>query len=162
MSEKLSHHIATKSTVALHVGTMWPLFVLSNYWCFISQVLMAMDCKQLSFAIHQIFQQLLTTVSVTILYIHDTVRIFDHGQRSLYTDMCMIFCLTNPLHKKKFSCENQEWLLLNTMKRIQKHKYRSSSSFKFLIDYPYARFNVSLPSILLHCCVLLLYNWAFF
>jgi len=44
----LSHHIATKSTVALHVGTMWPLFVLSNYWCFISQVLMAMDCKQLS------------------------------------------------------------------------------------------------------------------
>jgi len=72
----LSHHIATKSTVALHVGTMWPLFVLSNYWCFISQVLMAMDCKQLSFAIHQIFQQLLTTVSVTILYIHDTVRIF--------------------------------------------------------------------------------------
>ena len=100
---------------------------------------MAMDCKQLSFAIHQIFQQLLTTVSVTILYIHDTVRIFDHGQRSLLT-CAWIFCLTNPLHKKKFSFENQEWLLFNTMKRIQKHKYRPSSSFKFLIDYPYARF----------------------
>lgn len=39
-------------------------------------------------------------------------------------DLCILacawfVCLTNPLHKKTFSCENREWLLFNTMKRFR-------------------------------------------
>ena len=92
-----------KSTVASHVhSTMHvPQLMVSplslqdqlqyctalKLFCSVSQVLMAMDYKQLSFAFHRIFQQLLITVSVTILCIHDTVRFITRAR-----DLCTLAC----------------------------------------------------------------------